>query len=127
MRSILRYIKQELTQINIPYSFMTWKRKREYPYFVGEIFRIRTDGEDGKEEYSFLLTGFTRNSYDDLIEIAEKIEINYPNVAGKIGIFEESCIAMFVTDITPLPTEDEELKKIQINLQINRWKGKIEC
>ena len=58
MIDVLTTLKNEMEKMNIPYTFDTWDNDVELPQFIGEISEIPTVDEDGKSEYSFILTGY---------------------------------------------------------------------
>ena len=70
----LKFIKEQMDILAIPYEFMEWTSEVQYPYFVGEITENESVTEDGAEEATFILTGFHRGKYIELEEIKEKIK-----------------------------------------------------
>lgn len=117
----LKYISDMMTSLNIPYRFMEWKEKPPDPYFVGEYQEAESveKEENGFSESAFILTGFTRKSWFDLEVIKEKIERNITKTAILVS---GSGIAVFYGNGFPVPTGDEKLKKIQINLTVKEWR-----
>ncbi|EOZ2853475.1 hypothetical protein ACQQ4G_003141 [Listeria monocytogenes] len=115
----LKYIKEKLEANNINYEFMQFTDKVRYPYFVGEYTEAESSNEDGMQESTFILTGFTKGSWLGLEQAKEKIEkifnhtVILPNGNGLAVFYSESLV---------IPTGDAELKKIQINLAIKEWK-----
>lgn len=117
----LKYIDSFLTGLSIPYQFVEWIGAIPECYFVGEYQEIEspTKEEDGSQETSFILTGFTRGAWMLLEEVKEKIEKALPITA----ITEDgSAVAVFYSQAFSVPTGDAELKRIQINIQIKEWK-----
>lgn len=57
MIDVLTTFKNEMEKQNIPYTFDEWDNEIELPQFIGEISEITNVNEDGKSEYSFILTG----------------------------------------------------------------------
>ena len=116
----LGFIAGCLEELGIPYRFMEWTEQPPETYFVGEYTEVgsQTKQENGFQETSFLLNGFTRGSWQTLEEYKEKIEKNIT----KTAILDNgSGIAVFYTNAFPVPTGDAELKRIQINLSIKEW------
>lgn len=115
----LKYINEKLDGININYEFLQWTKDIIYPYFVGEYTETESLEEDGLQESTFILNGFTRGSWLELEQAKEKIEkifnqtVILPNGNG---------LAVFYSGSLVIPTGDAELKRIQINLAIKEWK-----
>lgn len=127
----LEYVANLMQGIGIPYQFMRWnsgqppdgEEIQPLPdcYFTGEY--IETDSttkeEDGHQESTFILRGFTRKAWMLLEEAKEKIEQAVP----KTAILDNgSGIAVFYGSATVVPTGEAELKSIKINLTIQEWK-----
>lgn len=112
-----------MDSLQINYELSEWTKAVVYPYFVGEYTEQAPMTEDGMQESTFILTGFTRGTWLDLEEIKEEIAEYFDSVSGKITIAESgSAIAIFYAGGFAVPTMDAELKKIQINLSIKEWK-----
>lgn len=110
-----------MDSINEPYAFIEWMGKTPERYWVGEYQEIEsmTKEEDGFHETSFILTGFTRGSWLSFEEAKAKIE----NGITKTAILEDgSGIAIFYDSALVVPTGNDELKRLQINLTIKEWK-----
>ena len=119
----LNIISESLESIGINYEFGEWKSKIVYPYFVGEYQETPTLNEDGLQETTFILTGFSRGSWLQLEQAKENIEKHFNKVGGKTVIADSgSAVAIFYENSLVIPTGDAELKKIQINLTIKEWK-----
>lgn len=118
----LKYIGNMLKSIGIPYEFMRWNSGIPPDgYFVGEYFEnpSLTREENGYQESTFVLRGYTRGTWLVLEQAKEKIEKNIP----KTAILEDgSGIAVFYESATVVPTQDADLKSIKINLTIQEWK-----
>lgn len=125
MKGVLKYIAKELGGIPVQYHFLQNRAgKVTYPYFVGEIFPVDMASEDGRKEYSMLLTGFDRS--EDLLRLlreAEKITEYFPSVEGRTAITGRQCIAVFSSEPAPVASGEENLQKLQISLTIKSWKG----
>ena len=97
-----------------------------YPYFVGEYTETESTTEDGLQETTFLLTGFSRGTWLELEEAKEKIENYFNQVSGHTVISDSgSGVAIFYAHSLIVPTGDAELKRIQINLSVKEWKVTI--
>lgn len=120
----LKFIAEQMDKIAVPYEFMVWKSAIQYPYFVGEITEEPAATEDGLEQSTMLLTGFSRGSFIDLEAVKNKIKSHFSPVHGLRGTTDSgSTIAVFFDGSFYVPTGEADLKKIQINLKIYEWKG----
>lgn len=115
------YIEDSMRKLDIPYAFAEWKEELPDRYFIGEYQEIEslTKEEDGFQETSFILTGFTRGSWLSLDQDKETIEKYLPK---SFITNNGSCVAIFYANSFVVPTGGAELKRIQINLTIKEWK-----
>lgn len=119
----LNIISNAMDSLGINYEFGEWNSKVVYPYFVGEYQEVPALNEDGMQESQFILNGFSRGSWLELEEAKEKIENHFNKVSGKIVTADDkSTVAIFYENSLIVPTGDEQLKRIQINLKIKEWK-----
>ena len=121
----LQLISKAMNSLGLQYGFVEYKGNAEgkivYPYFAGEYMETESTTEDGLQESTFILTGFTRDSWETLEEAKEKIEKHFRK--GKVGITSNGTgVAIFYAHSSIVPTIDAELKSIQINLKIKEWK-----
>ena len=122
----LKFIKEQMDIIAVPYEFMQWTSEVKYPYFVGELSEEPTNTEDGRTSSTMLLTGFSRGNYLDMEIIKEKIKSHFSPVYGLRGQTESgSTVSVFYDNAFYVPTGEADLKKLQINLRIYVWKGAI--
>ena len=116
----LKYISDQLQALNVNYQFGEWTTDPvPDPYFVGEYTEpdSSTKNEDGYQEITFMLTG-TGTTWIDLETAKETIESNI----SKTAILPNgNGIAVFYSGSLIIPTDDAELKRIQINLTIKEW------
>ena len=103
-----------MEKLNIPYTFDTWDTDIELPQFIGEISEITNVNEDGKSEYSFILTGYA-TSYSYLFGISEQLKTKYKNSTIVDGI------VIKYDNMTTIDNGTEDLKQIQINFTIKEW------
>jgi len=118
----LNYINKLMRSMDIHYRFMHWKEKPpdDY-YFTGEYFEnpSLTKEENGRHDTTFILRGYTRDSWLLLEQTKERIEKN----CGKTVILNDGTgIAIFYDSATIVPTGDNSMKSIKINLTIQEWK-----
>ncbi|MCM1193337.1 MAG: hypothetical protein NC123_16445 [Butyrivibrio sp.] len=126
MREIIKYVGSELENI-VNYRFLRWKGKAKYPYFVGELYGNGSSDESGEEEYSFLLTGFYRGENEiALYEAAERIQKVFPADTGRLITCGDGGMLICTQAMTGELSDDTdaELTRLQITLQIKRWKGR---
>lgn len=124
---VLNLIKKAMEVLELKYGFMEYKADagEDMPdvYFVGEYQELETVGEAGEEDAVFILTGFSRGKWVWLEEAKEKIKKYFPANIGRMAAVEsDSRAAIFYENSLPMPVENEELKKLQINLMVKEWK-----
>lgn len=126
MREIVKKIG-ELLSGEINYRFLRWKGKLKYPYFIGELYGEGGSDESGETGYRLLLTGFYRGDDDmQLYEAAERVVELFPEDTGRLIRCRGGTMLVSTGEIlTDLPADMEtELTKIQITLEVKRWKGR---
>lgn len=123
-KNLLKVVSDGMTELGIEYEFGEYTKKRiVYPYFVGEYTETEPTTEDGLQETTFMLSGFSRGTWLTLENAKAKIENYFNKVYGKTVMVDDgSAVAVFYGNSLIVPTGDEELKKIQINLQCKEWK-----
>lgn len=119
----LKFIKEQMDILAIPYEFGMWTSEVVYPYFVGEITEEPVTTEDGLEESTLILTGFHRGQYIDIETAKNKIKAHFNPITGLCAKTDSGSIAVFFDGSFYVPSGEAELKKIQINLKIKEWKG----
>lgn len=123
----LKYVGELLTNAGINYQFMRWEvGQTGIPpdcYFVGEYMESpsATLEEAGFQESTFILRGFTRGEWSLLEQNKTKIEQAVPKT---VILPTGAGITVFYDSATVVPTGDDELKSIKINLNIQEWKVK---
>lgn len=123
-KNLLKVVSDGMTELGLEYEFGEYtKEPIVYPYFVGEYTETEPTTEDGLQETTFMLSGFSRGTWLTLENAKEKIERYFNKVYGKTVMVDDgSAVAVFYGSSLIVPTGDEELKKIQINLQCKEWK-----
>ena len=114
MIEVLTTLKNEMEKLNVPYTFDTWDSDVELPQFIGEISESPTLDEDGKSEYSFILTGYATN-YTELFAISEQLKSKYKTSAIVNGI------VIKYDNTTTIDNGTDDLRQIQINMTIKKW------
>lgn len=125
----LNVISDAMEAIGLNYRFMRYDvgkgEKMPDTYFIGEYQESPPLNEDGLQESTFLITGFSRETWLRLEEAKDHIAAYFPKVGGKTVITESgSAVAVFYSNSLVVPTGDAELKKIQINLDVKEWSVK---
>lgn len=126
-KEVLNIIDNAMKSLGLEYGFGEYAGNSNgeiiYPYWVGEYTETEPYTEDGLQEMTFMLTGFSRGSWLDLENDKEKIESYFNRVSGRVGITGSgSAVAVFYAGALSVPTGDAELKSEQINLSIKEWK-----
>ena len=122
MIDILNFIKTGMESIGVNYEFGEWTSDIVYPYFVGEYQESAVDSEDGLQSSTFILTGFSRNTFLELAQEKEKIKA-YFSPEGITAIAETgNAMAVSYSHSLAIPTGEAELKKLEIYLDCKEWK-----
>lgn len=123
-QQVINVISDAMEALNLEYGFVEYSGNPfTYPYWVGEYTETESFTEDGLQESTFLLTGFSRESWAELEAEKELIENCFNQISGKTVIADNgSTVAVFYAYSLIVPTGDAELKSIQINLSVKEWK-----
>jgi hypothetical protein len=124
----LQFINEQMDILAVPYEFGEWTSDVQYPYCVGEITETEPTTEDGNEQSTLLLNCFNRGSEGVLLgleEIKAKIQKHFHSIYGLRATTESGSIAVYYGSASYIPTNEAELKRIQINLIIKEWKGAV--
>lgn len=118
------YVNGMMDGLALPYALKRWK-DNVIPdlYFTGEITEVPSASKDenGKQLFTAILRGFTREGETLLYEANAKIENSCPRrgiLPGGASIVVEHDTAI------PVHTGDAELTSIKINLNIQVWRVK---
>lgn len=119
----LSIISSAMTELSLNYGLLRYEAEQiTYPYFVGEYSEAEPQSEDGLQESTFMLTGFHRGAWLELENAKEDIE-EYFSADGRTYITNNGHgVAICYANALVVPSEDLELKRIQINLAIKEWK-----
>jgi hypothetical protein len=123
-KQVLKIVSDAMESLGLEYGFGEYSGNPiVYPYFVGEYTEVESTTEDGLQESTVLLTGFSRDKWLTLEDARESIENYFNRVSGKTVITDNgSGVAIFYAHSMIVPTGDAELKSIQINLSVKEWK-----
>lgn len=126
-KETLKFISDVLTDAGIPYDFMEFNSDISSlnQYWVGEYQENEPITEDGLQGCTFILTGTAKDSYVLLESTKQTIEELFPSIEGQTAILDNGTgVAIFYASALHIPTGDETLKRIQINLNVKEWKVK---
>ena len=116
------YINSRLNALGINYAFMRWNEKPpEDYYFVGEYNELpsMTKEENGMQETTIILRGYTWKDWLLLEEAKEKIENSLPITT----VLENgNGLAVFYDSGMVVPTSVDNFKSIKITLTVQEWK-----
>ena len=120
---MLNFINKEMDFLEIPYEFGEWESDIKYPYFVGELpSPERIETEDGKEEFTLIISGFHRGKISALEDIRKRIKAHFDPKYGLRGRTEDGgAIVVYYNGAYYPPTGEMKLKKIEIQLKILCW------
>lgn len=121
--NVLGIIAGEMRTIGVPYEFMRWTGTVPDEYFIGEYSEFVGNSEDGARETTMIITGTTRGSWAVLEEYRERIRKHFSAVYGLRMPTDDGAVAIFYGNAFPVPTDEADLKRIQINLQIKEWRA----
>ena len=120
MKEVLKYIKEQLQGIGINYAFLRWNKEIVYPYFVGTYNKPEGTIESQYHETTFTLEGFTVGSWDKLEEARDQIETLFED--NRTTLPSGTGVVITYAGDFPIPIDEGELKRIQINLKIKEWR-----
>lgn len=118
----LGYISDCLESLNIPYEFLEWTNDLSFPYFIGEYTEMTPFFESGLEEGTFMITGTTNQSKMTLEVYKEMIKEFFPPTGRSEILSSGSGIVVSYDTAFPVPTGEQGLHRLQINLNIKEWK-----
>jgi len=117
----LQYVSDLMESIGVPYAFGEWKEKPPDRYWVGSFIEPEslTRDENGHQETSFILRGYARGGWMQLMQDKDLIEKH----ASQTAILPDGTgIAVSYEGGDVVPTADSEIKSMKINLEIQEWK-----
>lgn len=119
-----KFISDALAAVGIPYEFEEFNSSIEFlnRYWVGDYSETEPLSEDGLEETTFILTGYAKEDMLILENDKQTIKQLFPTISGNRAILDNgSGVAIFYVKSFPVPTGNDFVKKIQINLIIKEW------
>lgn len=119
---ILEYMNLKLKEL-LPYQYYEWSTKAVYPYWIGEYSEVPSNAEDGSGEDTMMITGTTKGSVIDLENGKEILRKAFPAIIGYHAVLDSGThILVFYDTATSIPTDGNDIKRLQVNLQIKSWK-----
>lgn len=120
MKRVLEVVNAEMERLDIDYVYDNWDSDLVMPYCVGELNEIETFDEDNKREFTLMLScEDNTNSYSRLFDISNTLKNTYKH--NQKILFDNSVFVIKYSNTIKIPTEDENIKRIQINLNIKVW------
>ena len=119
MIEVLKALKNKFKKLNIPYSYDEWGKDVELPYFIGELSEITTNDEDGKREFSFILTGEDVDTYTNLYNKIEILKKEYKQ-SKKIKL-DTGLMVMTYNRTFNVPVDGERVKRTQTEFTLYVW------
>lgn len=119
----LGFINSCLDELEIPYAFMEWT-DTPVPdtYWTGEYDESESMNEDGSEESTFMLTGTTNKKFIELESVRQKLKEYFPTYGKKAILESGSGIVVMYSDSFPVPSIQEGVHRLQVNLRIKEWR-----
>lgn len=119
----LAYIHGRLTGAGLNYHYMRYNPGAGgpvYPYSVGSYNEESDAAEDGGQSETLTVSTWTRGDWLDLEQVRATIKAVFP-ATGATALLESSGLAVSYGRSQPIPTGDEELKRIDTTLNIKEW------
>lgn len=118
---VLQIINEEMQKLNINYFYLyNDSEKVTYPYVTGEYAESSYAHENQMTQGDLLLECWNRGSDINLIAVINKIKehfAEFQTVKNNIGI------AINYNSCVPRRTNDINLKKYEMHLDVVHWKG----
>ena len=115
---MLKHINEQLSSI-INYEFGQWNSDIKFPFWVGEYQEVYYSYEQEYKEYSFTLTGTNRGTWSRLEEDKKKIQKLFANHTAVLE--DGNSVAVFYETAYMIPSEDAEIRRMQIQLNVKEW------
>lgn len=116
---LLKAFQTALNSLGVEVRFRTYKGAK-YPYMTYEYYETNVTHEDGRTDGELLCEIWTRNKFEELIDIKEKLKEFFKQKNIMIG---NNVYHFDYASSTPDETGDAELKKLQVGIATHYWKG----
>lgn len=117
--NFLGYLDKLLTDNGINYTLDLVNDVVEFPYWVGDYQETTSSDEQGYHEYIFNLTGTNKGTYSRLIKDLDVIRNLTMNQTTMLG--DDHSVAIYYETMQMIPSQDEEIKRMEITLTIKEW------
>ena len=122
MKEVLKVLKDELINIlEFNYSLGEYdKPKVQYPYIIGEYIEDLKKNEDNSKSGQIILSIFTRGKRIEIENIADILEEHFKFFWKE----KNNCMISIEYDHRQMvSSNDETIKKIEVYLKYQKWKG----
>lgn len=116
---LLATFKGALDSLSIESAFRAYSGNK-YPYMTYEYYETNVTHEDGGTTGELLCEIWSRNTFEELIDIKEKLKEFFKHKNIKVG---NNMYHFDYASSTPEDTGDASLKKIQVSITTRYWKG----
>ena len=116
---VLEFIKEQMENLEVPYRFWEWVGNPPQTYFVGEYTGTDAMSESGEIQGEFVLSGFSRSGYADLLTYNDKIYKRFRN-GERIYRNGKSAVVCYSHSLT-VPSDLEGVKRLEIYLNTHEW------
>lgn len=119
----LTILRGAMEDMKLPYALGQY-RAHPLPetYFVGQWADSESFTEDGREDSTMTLLGYSRAGLDALLAASKAIQARFPDY-GWTGLTSSgSGIAIAFAGVTALTDIDGAARRISINLNIKEWR-----
>lgn len=121
MNDIIEKMTSLMQGLNIDYYYLINNAPQvTYPYCTGEFTQSEYSYEDNSNKGDFLLELWNRGSYTPLITLENTIKNYFRNLHVMKG---NTAIAINYNASMPIETNEANLYKIEIHLDISYWEG----
>lgn len=120
----LKIVADELEKNNIDYQLQRFVCDELPPVFwVGSYSEMASNTEESKRLFSFTLTGTTTGSFLELENQKETIYNLFLPCSGgrRYATDDDGAVIIQYENAFPVETDDENVKRIQINLIVMEW------
>lgn len=123
MIEVLKELNKQLESIGLNYEFKEMsKSPPTYPYWVGDYTLDEPLNEDGMEQSTILLTGFSRGTAMELEEDKALIKDHFKHDVSVITEAGSAVVFSYGGCFT-IPQDEFSIVKCQVNIIIKTWKG----
>ncbi|SEA15892.1 hypothetical protein SAMN04515656_104144 [Eubacterium aggregans] len=106
--------------LDVPCEYQTWTQVVSYPYWVYEILGSPVVSEDGMEELTIILTGFSKGKALPLAQAEGRIK-QYFKHGVTVTDDDGSTICFSYGGFQSVSTGAPDLKRIDITISVKKW------